>query len=205
MNWYGQSIHNGGGGVEPLDKLLYDRYFTNIEKGFYVEAGAHDGEYLSTCKAFEEMGWRGINIEPSKALFPRLCTNRPKNKNIHVALSDVEGTSSFDCTDYDHGSFSHMTENPSAEAGTTLTHPVTTITLKKLIIDNKISVFDLLVLDVEGHEIKALKGLDGSLVLPKVICVEHVYVGLDNVVKLLPQYSLDYQDRQNAFFITGSK
>lgn len=201
MTWYGQSIHNGGGGLEPLDKLLYDRYFVGKIDGFYVEAGAHDGVYLSNCKAFEEMGWDGLSIEPSKALFPDLARNRPKNKCLRIALSDKEGIADFDCTDYDHGSFSHMTENPSAEAGTTCRHSVATYTFKKIVEDYKIEKVDLFVLDVEGHELKALKGLEGSAVMPYVICVEHVYVGLDNVAALLPGYKMDYQDRQNAFFV----
>ena len=38
--------------------------FYNIQKGFYIDVGAFDPNFISVTKAFYERGWYGINIEP---------------------------------------------------------------------------------------------------------------------------------------------
>lgn len=202
MTWYGQSIHNGGGCAVALDSFLYEQYFRGKTDGFYIEAGAHDGAYLSTCKAFEEMGWRGLNVEPSNMLYPKLCENRPRSINLQIALSDKDGIADFECTYYDNGSFSHMAEVAvGADVPTIQRHSVTTKTYKTLVKENNVVNVDLFVLDVEGHELKALAGMGNTAILPKVICVEHVYAGLQNIKNIIPKYNCVYTDPQNAVFI----
>ena len=62
-----------GGQGQP--KILYDRIFKNrqITNGFYIEAGAFDGE-LSSNSLFYELkeGWDGLLIEPNPDAFEEL-------------------------------------------------------------------------------------------------------------------------------------
>ena len=62
---------------------------------------------------------------------------------------------------------------------------------------------DLFVLDVEGFEIEAIKGMVGSKYLPKIMCVEYPHVGLENIKNLLTNmdYKFDILKDNNAYFI----
>ena len=205
MNWYGQSIHNGGGCQQPLDQFLWERYFQErIEQGTFIEAGALDGVKYSTCKALEEMGWRGINIEPSEEMYPRLLENRPKCINLNIALSDTTGIETFKCSNFDDGAFGHLktTNANPAVIPTTKTHLVAAWTYNRMIAALAVRRVDLFVLDVEGSELYVLKGLQRCPVLPGVLCVEHVNVGAENIVNmLLDEYTEDFRDPQNVFLV----
>jgi hypothetical protein len=66
-----------------------------------------------------------------------------------------------------------------------------------------ISHIDLMVLDVEGHELEVLSRMKESRVLPHVMCVEFGHIGLDELrtVMLGLGYEYDVTSHANAFFV----
>lgn len=60
--------------------LVIDSMFNNTFKGgFFIEAGAFDGESLSNSIRFEVLhGWRGLLVEPNPQLFVRLLKKHRK-------------------------------------------------------------------------------------------------------------------------------
>ena len=55
---------------EQNQSAIIDNFFQQKREGFFVEAGAWDGEYLSNTKFFEkERNWTGLLIEPNKEAF----------------------------------------------------------------------------------------------------------------------------------------
>jgi len=57
------------------------------------------------------------------------------------------------------------------------------------------------VLDVEGHEMQALAGIVPKI-LPRVFCIEHTFVGLNNLKeKLKKHYRLQSVQKHNAIFV----
>lgn len=72
---------------DQQDLYLYNRFFKNTKKGFYVDIGAHDGISLSNTYAYELLGWSGICIEPLEGPYASLITNR-KCKCIKGVISD---------------------------------------------------------------------------------------------------------------------
>jgi hypothetical protein len=44
------------------DLYLY-RFFSSLDKGFYIDAGAWHPDIDSVTKIFYDQGWRGINID----------------------------------------------------------------------------------------------------------------------------------------------
>ena len=55
---------------EQNQSAIIDAYLGQRRDGFFVEAGAWDGEYLSNTKFFEkERNWTGLLVEPNKAAF----------------------------------------------------------------------------------------------------------------------------------------
>jgi len=81
MNWFSQL---------GQDKFLIEKIFNKKEKGFFVDVGAHDGEYLSNTKCLENLKWKGICIEPSAASV-NLAKSRDDNCKIVSGCCVSEG------------------------------------------------------------------------------------------------------------------
>ena len=78
------------------DSFIHQNYFPNKTDGVYVEIGAHDGINISNTYFFEQLGWRGMCIEPITEIFEILQRNRNENCIcIEGAISDNDGTASF--------------------------------------------------------------------------------------------------------------
>jgi FkbM family methyltransferase len=209
MKFYGQFD-------PPVDKLLFERYFKDYDKpGFFVECGAFDGITECSCKFFEEtLHWEGINIEPSPRIFEKLKQNRPESINLNVALSNIKGMATFKqvihpdfgefCT---NGSLCHTPEHfriLQEYKCEFKDYPVHTITWEDLVKENKIKNIDLFVLDVEGAEMMVIESMRRSLVLPRILCIEHSHCGGSaNLQKVLENlgYDFDFSSDVNSFFI----
>jgi hypothetical protein len=78
-----------------------------------------------------------------------------------------------------------------------------TVTWKHLVRSQRISRVDLLVLDVEGHELAVIDGMRGCTVLPDVLCVEFGHVGLGVIREQLERlgYAFDTTSNANAYFV----
>lgn len=211
MKYYGQFS-------PPLDKLLYERYFLNKHSGFFLECGATDGVTESTCKFFEEsMKWTGINIEPVPFLFERLIRNRPKAHNLSIALSDRDGKATFTHAVhplhgwlFGNGSLKHseahlddlLTQGCSFSQFevTTMTYPTM---LKQVSPNSVLPALDLMILDVEGHELQVVSAMRDASVLPTVFCVESTISdseALRSAVEALG-YHFDITMHNNSVFL----
>lgn len=208
MKFYGQFD-------PPVDRFIFERYFPDKGiSGVFVECGAFDGVMESSCKFFEEtLGWRGFNFEPVPILYDRLVVNRPLAVNIDCALSDKDGFSQFRHAihpelggHFGNGSIDH---HPAHLADLQLRgctfdeFKVRTTTWKKFIEENKVDHVDLMVLDVEGHELSVLDGMKDCSVLPDVMCVEFGHIGLERLRGRMSSldYVYDISSNGNAFFV----
>lgn len=204
------------GQFEPqVDRYIYERYFRDCGiKGVFVECGAFDGLTENSCKFFEaSLGWRGFNIEPVPWVYDKLCENRPEAVNLNFALSDKIGKGSFKAVDHPvfgvdctNGSLAHTDKHLSMleEGGCKFIDvPVSLLTWSEFISRNNISHVDLLVLDVEGHELSVIEGMNGSKVLPDVLCIEVGHLDFEQIrLKLsLLGYVYDVSSHVNAFFV----
>ncbi len=203
MNFYGQSIATGGGSVDPLDRILYERYFKDTAKGHAVECGANDGLFLSTCRTFEEAGWDVTNIEASKENYDKLIQNRPNATNIFCALSAISGeTISVFNYAHDNGGMNHIEGmNPHAQVANEPCRKTSVLTARYDDIINK--HVDLFVLDVEGSEYNVILGMANTKHWPDVFCIEYVH-GLDPdaVPFMFPvKYKIDYKDDLNIILV----
>jgi len=182
MGWYGQWN-------PPVDEVLFKNYFESQPIGTFLECGAADGVSLSCCKAFEDMGWKGINIEGTKASYDKLLGYRPNSLlNLHAALSDHDGTVVFR---------NEVVERPTkdGESGTRAIRLATVMALAG------IEQLDLLCLDVEGHEPTILADVIKNGPWPKVICAEYPHCTLKAIHDILsPMYGMDGISFNNVYF-----
>lgn len=78
------------------DRVLW-QVFRQRPAGFFVEVGAYDGVTLSNTFFLEQMGWRGILIEPIPELAQRAAQSRPRSRVVQGACSrsGSSGTATF--------------------------------------------------------------------------------------------------------------
>lgn len=173
----------------PQDQLLYETYFEGQRNGVFIECGAFDGITESSCYFFEEsMGWTGVNIEPVPSVFKLLRVNRPNSININAGLSSREGIAEFTHTiipnygEIGNGSFKHSDAhkdyliNIGCQFSSFNVH---TITYREMVLGLEMSRLDLFVLDVEGHELEVLAGMEGAETMPRVFCIEHGHLDIE--------------------------
>lgn len=202
-------------GQFELDRVLYETFFKDKKDGFFVECGAFDGLTECTCKFFEEsMGWKGLNIEPTPYGYSKLITNRPNCINENCALSSENKRTTFTNAihpqmglHFGNGSISHSETHKKelVDTGCTFeTFEVNTVRFRDLYTKHSLPDIDLFVLDVEGHEDKALEGiLDIPIhALPKVFCIEYTITGFDLINKMMSNnYTYHSKHKHNAFFV----
>lgn len=208
MRYYGQFD-------PPVDRYLLETFFAHKrEPGFFVECGAFDGVYDSSCLMFEEsLAWKGVNFEASPLIFPLLQERRPRSTNLNVALSRGPGTAIFrHVSDELHGDFlgwgslEHQASQLSAIAAGAMrvseSH-VQTCAWRDCEILQSQEQIDLFVLDVEGHELAVIDGMMGAKVLPRVMCVEHGQIGVETLSRKLGELGLDYVSslHVNSFYV----
>jgi FkbM family methyltransferase len=208
MKFYGQFN-------PPVDAYIYNRYFRGLNyRGVFVECGAGDGVGESCCKFFEEsMGWSGVNIEAARPNYERLKLNRPHSINLNLALSNVSGTATF--THAVHPVHGELFGNGSLEytqahmadlvnqGCTFLKFEVEKITWRELAARVNLTHVDLMVLDVEGHELQVLNGMEECSVMPDIMCIETSHLDFEEVRYRMKGlgYKYDGFSHVNSFFL----
>jgi FkbM family methyltransferase len=201
-----------------IDKVIYERYFQNKKNGFFVECGALDGVWSSSCLFFERhLGWSGVNIEAYPPHFEKLKLNRPMAENINCALSNRDGTASFkhvirNGQDIGNGSLNHtgghmnrlLSNIDGVHTFVDVTVDVKTYSSVMRSLFGKIPSVDLFVLDVEGEELKVLEDFHNlsNTEKPLIMCIEYGHIGLHILSELMDTlgYMYDYKDDINAIY-----
>jgi FkbM family methyltransferase len=160
--------------AQNYEDVMLVRALRGIEHGFYIDVGAQDPVNDSVTKAFYEMGWRGINIEPVAHWFQQLVADRPHDINLQLAVSDSPGTlhlfevvnSGLSTTDPDfaarHAKAGHQIQESDVEC----------MTLDSICEAQRVTEVHFLKIDCEGGEAAALRGLPLDRVRPWIILVE---------------------------------
>ncbi len=166
------------------DQFLNTYIFKNKRNGIYIELGALDGVLYSNTKFFEDsLGWSGILIEPHPEKFNALKNNRPNNHlfenlvscytepqkfryfvDIHAAVSGIENT-------LPQSHFKEWFESTDQFVRGLPQKTITMIpkTLTEIIKSTELQHFDLLSLDVEGHEYEVLQSWDFSSTIDVIL------------------------------------
>ncbi|MBR8482109.1 FkbM family methyltransferase [Burkholderia cenocepacia] len=79
--------------AQNLEDVMLHRALQHVMAGFYIDVGAWSPDEHSVTRAFSEMGWSGINVEPNPVYFAELENRRPRDINLRVAVGESTGTS----------------------------------------------------------------------------------------------------------------
>jgi FkbM family methyltransferase len=211
--------------VENLP-AIYKHVFGVRNTGYFVEVGAMDGQSHSNTCGLADMGWNGLYIEAT-ADYARKCYDRHRKNKVQVlrrAISDHTGTlrlhranalttadalteDAYAAMDWSRGSLHHEYED------------VPCTTLDQTLVEFKAPTgFDLLVIDVEGHEQQVLDGFSIDVWRPKMIIIEiqdehPEFLALPNAAEFVARskrlrtiieaagYSLLYKNMINSVYV----
>jgi len=160
--------------AQNYEDVMLARALRGVDYGFYIDVGAQDPVDDSVTKAFYEMGWHGINIEPVTHWFQRVEADRPRDINLQLAVSDRPGTLHlFEVV----GSGLSTTTLAFAQQHALEGHQiresdVRCVTLDSICETQKVDVVHFLKIDCEGSEAAALRGLSLQHVRPWIILLE---------------------------------
>jgi FkbM family methyltransferase len=148
---------------------------TNASDAIFVEVGANDPKVGSNTYSLEVMGWNGLLIEPNPILSTKLEKNR-RAKVKQVACSQIEGTLSIYIPEGASG-LAHVINDSEVEMlGQGETIVVRAVRLTDLLEQLGFpQTIDYLSIDVEGHEVDVLNGLDLSRFQFQAVTIEHNY------------------------------
>ena len=159
------------GGVD----LLVNYIFKNKKKGLYIDVGAQHPVSNNNTYLLYERGWRGINIDLDIENIKLHNLARQNDLNLCEAISSK--TEEIDMYYYHDKSPINTVEKIVADSQKTKfkqIKKIKTTTLNKILDANDIKHINYLNIDVEGHEIHVLKGLDLIKYKPDVISVEYL-------------------------------
>ena len=155
--------------------VVIENIFRNKKKGFYIDVGCQHPIKNNNTYLLNKKGWKGINIDLDKDNIDLFNISRPYDENINIAISNEIGET--DLFFYHKKSPINTINKKISEyqnAKVTQIKKIKTDTLNNIISASKYnnSKFDLLSIDVEGHELQVLQGLDFDRYSPNVIVVE---------------------------------
>ena len=201
---------------------IYTKYFGYPSKGYFVEVGAYDGEFVSNTSCLADHGWQGLYVEPIYDHYLKCLDRHEKNDvtvaNVAIGLEEGETTIYYGDTlttlDKDQVKrYSEMDVFQHISFSTTVCDQMRLDTLME-----KIEVpkeFDVLVVDVEGKEAEVFETFELDEWKPKMLIIEledehpsfQKYEDLVNRIKDLREYILNkgyieiFKDHINTVFL----
>jgi FkbM family methyltransferase len=163
------SYGSGGGDIHILQQLGWKK------EGFYVDVGCNHPSRISNTFILYKAGWRGLCIDANCDLIRMHNRLRPLDKNICSTVSDRVEERIF--TYFDDSAVSSISQEHVSEwkmrRSITREEAVVTTTLGRILKkQNAPRKFDLLKIDVEGHDYAVLSALDLNEYRPHLIVVE---------------------------------
>ncbi len=169
------------------DKLVHETLLPDVDKGVFVDIGAHDGVSLSnTCYFERNLGWQGLCIEPIPEVFAELDRNRRCHK-VQGAVGARRGQAQFQVLTgaaemlsglqetYDPRHLQRIEREQSARGGQRRVIPVEVYTLAELLARHNFVHVDYMSIDTEGAELAILQSFDFSRFHVRVIGLENNY------------------------------
>ena len=146
------------------------RFFGSGYKGVFVEVGANDPVGLSQTYLLEQLGWRGVLVEPLPQLAAALREKRPGSIVVEAAVSDPGhvGTAYMEVPDGILPLARLVFEQNARQS----LPGVPVRTLDSILDEARVTTVDFLSIDIEGHELPALRGLNFERFRPTLIIIE---------------------------------
>ena len=150
-------------------------YFKNKNNGFYIDVGCYHPLHRNNTFLLHKNGWSGINIDIHQFSIDLFNYLRPDDVNLNCAVSNSNGvTKMFYQKKLSQLSTIDEKQAKIAFQGNIKTSEIKCFTLDAILEKLKFNdkKIDLLDIDVEGADLKVLKGFSLEKFKPELICVE---------------------------------
>jgi len=150
-------------------------YFKDRKNGFYVDVGCYHPIHRNNTHLLHKQNWSGINIDTSQFSIDLFNYMRPKDLNYNCAISDKnENIKLFYQKELSQLSTTEKGQAESVFQGNIKEKEMKAFTLDEVLNRDryKKSKIDFLDIDVEGADLKVLKGLSFDKFKPELICIE---------------------------------
>ncbi|MFM9834620.1 MAG: FkbM family methyltransferase [Methylophilaceae bacterium] len=184
---------------------LIRAFFDNKSDGFYVDVGANDPVIGSQTYHLEQLGWKGLLIEPLAYLADSLRANRraavaqyacstPENHNKKLQFLMA-------------GVYSTLNKNPIAIGANSSEYiEVTCKTLDSVLDEYGVNPnFDFISIDIEGHEMEMFKGFSFGKWQPALVLLEDHVTNLEKHRHMKKNgYQLLMRTAMNSWYVPRS-
>jgi FkbM family methyltransferase len=165
-------VVSGEGAFDAREQEQVREFFRNARTGFFVEVGANHPTFASQTWHLEQLGWRGILIEPQPDLAENL--RRRRSAQVFAVACSSPANAGQRMTFHVAGALSSLERDrmaPGAELQRVIEVPVRT--LDEVLDEAQAPMrLDLVSLDVEGHELSVLEGFTLSRWRPRLVLLE---------------------------------
>jgi FkbM family methyltransferase len=196
--------------AQNFEDVILMRALKGVAQGFYIDIGAQDPDVDSVSRAFYELGWRGVHVEPTPAYARRIREARADERVLEAAISAERGpTTLYEIPDTGLSTgrkdFADRHEE-SGFAGRRI--EVETTSLEALFSSIGSREIHWLKIDVEGMERSVLQSWGDAAARPWIVLVESTLPcsQVENHAEweaLLTQrgYDFAYFDGLNRFYV----
>ncbi len=163
--------------AQNAEDVRLNRAFAGQTSGFYIDVGANDPVNYSVTKHFYDLGWSGINVDPSPGPFALIAKSRKRDINLNVGCSNRRGTLTLYTARGAASGLSSFTakevaihEQKGFKFDTVTANVVTLESICEQHVNGR--QIDFMSIDVEGHEREVLEGADFTRFRPRVLLIE---------------------------------
>lgn len=156
------------------EDLILSKLFEEIEKGFFIDIGAHHPIRFSNTYKLYLKGWRGINIDAMPHSMDLFKKYRKEDINIEIPIAKISKIMPF--YTFNEPALNTFSEELAKERGEAKkvynleAKPLSTILDKYMPKD--IQKIDFMSIDVEGLDFEVLESNDWGKYKPTVILIE---------------------------------
>ena len=157
------------------EDLFIKEFFKKKQIGFYVDVGCYHPIDGSNTYLLYKKGWKGVNIDVNELSIELFNNSREKDHNVNLAVSNKKDKIKL----YYRKKINMLNTVDKKFANTYFkkgfkTRYINSNTLNSILNESKFKnkKIDFLNLDIEGHELNALKSINFKQYKPKLICVE---------------------------------
>lgn len=154
----------------------------SLERGFYVDIGAHHPFDLSNTALLYSEGWRGINIDATPGTMAAFTEYRPEDVNLEIGIGAMSGPAVF--SQFGDAALNGFLTPEMVEHQIRRGESLVTQTVIEMRPINEVLAahaadrnVDLLTIDAEGRDLEILASWDFSRWRPRLICTEMLGYG----------------------------
>ena len=157
------------------DLFVYN-YFSDLNKGFYIDIGCNQPKINSLTFLLHKKGWKGMNFDISERCINLYKFFRRNDSNLNISIGSIKKkVNSYifyeNCTmnTVDEKFKKYTSKSVNKEP---LIKEIQQTTLNQILSENSIKTIHYLNIDVEGYEMNVLKGFNIRKYNPNLVSIE---------------------------------